>query len=199
MSSGTTMQVVRNLDLERYMGRWYEIASFRSRFQPRDGRDTRATYSLADDGATVRVLNETWTGGGGGNKRGFISGTAYKPDPSSDEAKFKVRFYVPPFLPVIPITGDYWVLHIDEAYTYALIGQPSRNYLWILCRENRMDEEVYEMLLKKAADVGYDVKKLIRTSHSETPPPATTTDGEPSASRNDDAKGVWWIKSLLGL
>ncbi|PHT75378.1 hypothetical protein T459_18900 [Capsicum annuum] len=119
------VEVMKNLDVERYMGRWYEIASFPSRFQPKDVVDTRATYSLNPDG-TIHVLNETWSGG----KRGYIEGTAYKADPNSDEAKLKVKFYVPPFLPIIPVTGDYWVLYIDPDYQYALIGQPSRNYLW---------------------------------------------------------------------
>lgn len=120
------MDVVKGLDIERYMGRWYEIASFPSRFQPKDGVDTRATYTLKEDG-TVKVLNETWSGG----KRGYIEGTAYKADPKSDEAKLKVKFYVPPFFPIFPVTGDYWVLYIDDDYQYALIGQPSRSYLWV--------------------------------------------------------------------
>ncbi|KAL3744198.1 hypothetical protein ACJRO7_013453 [Eucalyptus globulus] len=88
------MEAVKGLDLRRYMGRWYEIATFPSRFQPKNGVDTRATYALKEDG-TVCVLNETWANG----KRGSIEGTAYKVDPSSDEAKLKVKFYVPPFLP----------------------------------------------------------------------------------------------------
>lgn len=120
------MQVVKGLDLNRYMGRWYEIASFPSRFQPRDGQNTRATYRLNDDG-TVHVLNETFSGG----KRSYIEGTAYKADPKSDEAKFKVKFYLPPFLPIIPVVGNYWVLYIDEDYQYALIGEPTRKYLWV--------------------------------------------------------------------
>jgi len=120
------MQVERGLDLERYMGRWYEIASFPSRNQPKDGVNTRATYTLRNDG-TVQVLNETWSNG----KRGHIEGTAFKSNRTSDEAKFKVKFYVPPFLPIIPVTGDYWVLFIDGDYQYALIGQPSRNCLWV--------------------------------------------------------------------
>jgi lipocalin len=121
------MRVVRNLDLERYAGRWYEIACFPSTFQPKTGTNTRATYTLNPDG-TVKVLNETWTDGG---RRGHIEGTAWRADPASDEAKLKVRFYVPPFLPVIPVTGDYWVLHVDADYQYALVGQPSRKYLWV--------------------------------------------------------------------
>lgn len=126
MTEKKEMQVVKGLDLERYMGRWYEIASFPSRFQPKNGVDTRATYTLNPDG-TVHVLNETWSNG----KRGFIEGSANKADPKSDEAKLKVKFYVPPFLPIIPVTGDYWVLYIDPDYQHALIGQPSRSYLWV--------------------------------------------------------------------
>lgn len=121
------MEVVKGLDIERYMGRWYEIASFPSMFQPKNGVNTRATYKLKEDG-TVNVLNETWSDG----KRGSIEGTAFKADPKSDEAKLKVRFYVPPFLPIIPVTGDYWVLYIDGDYQVALIGQPSRKYLWVM-------------------------------------------------------------------
>ena len=124
--TSTEMKAVKGLDLERYMGRWYEIASFPSIFQPKNGVDTRATYTLNPDG-TVDVLNETWNGG----KRAFIQGSAYKTDPKRDEAKFKVKFYVPPFLPIIPVTGDYWVLYIDPEYQHAVIGQASRSYLWV--------------------------------------------------------------------
>lgn len=120
------MEVVKGLDIERYMGRWYEIASFPSGFQPKNGVNTRATYTLKEDG-TVNVVNETWTDG----KRGYIQGTAYKADLKSDEAKLKVKFYVPPFLPIIPVVGDYWVLYIDPDYQVALIGQPTRKYLWV--------------------------------------------------------------------
>lgn len=159
------MEVVKNLDLERYMGRWYEIASFPSIFQPKNGVDTRATYSLNPDG-TVHVLNEVWNGG----KRAFIEGSAYKTDPKSDEAKFKVKFYVPPFLPIIPVTGDYWVLYIDPEYQHAVIGQATRSYLWILSRTAHVEEETYKALVEKAVEEGYDVSKLHKTPQSDTPP-----------------------------
>ncbi|CAO2841379.1 unnamed protein product [Amaranthus hypochondriacus] len=179
------MEVVKGVDLERYMGRWYEIASFPSRFQPKDGENTRATYSLNEDG-TVHVLNETWSGG----KRGFIEGTAYKADPKSDEAKLKVKFYVPPFLPIIPVVGDYWILYLDADYQYALIGQPSRRYLWILSRTPHLDEDIYNQLLEKAKEEGYDINKLHKTPQADPPP-----EGEDSPK---DTKGFWWIKSIFG-
>lgn len=179
------MEVVKGVELQRYMGRWYEIASCPSRFQPKNGINTRATYTLNADG-TVNVLNETWTDG----KRGYIEGSAYKADPSSDEAKLKVKFYVPPFLPIIPVVGDYWILFLDQDYTHALIGEPSRKSLWILCRENHLDEDIYNQLLEKATEQGYDVKKLHKTTH--TNPPPETEEGP------KDTKGIWWIKSIFG-
>ncbi|RDX71363.1 Temperature-induced lipocalin-1, partial [Mucuna pruriens] len=177
------MEVVKGLDLQRYMGRWYEIACFPSRFQPSDGVNTRATYTLRDDG-TVNVLNETWSGG----KRSFIEGTAFKADPTSDEAKLKVRFWVPPFLPLIPVTGDYWVFYIDPHYHCALVGQPTRNYLWILSRKNHLDEETYNELVQRAKDEGYDVSKLHKTPQNNPPP---------EEEGPEDTKGVWWIKAKI--
>lgn len=134
MANTKEMNVVRDIDLNKYMGRWYEIASIPSFFQPRDGRNTRATYSLNSDGATVHVLNETWSGG----KRDAIEGSAYKADPNSDEAKFKVKFYLPPFLPIIPVIGNYWVLYLDEKYQYVLVGEPTRKNLWVCILHNSM-------------------------------------------------------------
>ncbi|CAM8931847.1 unnamed protein product [Rhodiola kirilowii] len=180
------MEVVKGIDLKRYMGRWYEIASFPSFFQPKNGVNTRATYTLNEDGTTVKVLNETWSNG----KRDYIEGVAYKADPSSDEAKLKVKFYLPPFLPIIPVVGDYWVLYIDDDYQYAVIGQPSRKYLWILSRKNEIDEEVYKELVEKAAEQGYDVSKLHRTPHTNPPP-----EGDEAPT---DKTGIWWIKSIFG-
>ncbi|KAL2929896.1 Temperature-induced lipocalin-1 [Bienertia sinuspersici] len=178
------MEVVKGVDLERYMGRWYEIASFPSLFQPKDGENTRATYSLNSDG-TIHVLNETWSNG----KRASIEGTAYKADPKSDEAKLKVKFYVPPFLPIIPVVGDYWILYLDDDYQYALIGQPSRRYLWILCRKTQMDEEIYNQLVEKATEEGYDVSKLHKTPQADPPPEGDEVPKD---------KGVWWLKSIFG-
>ncbi|XP_020209193.1 temperature-induced lipocalin-1 [Cajanus cajan] len=179
------LKVVRGLDLQRYTGRWYEIASFPSFFQPRNGENTRATYTLNEDG-TVHVLNETWSNG----KRVSIEGSAYKADPKSDEAKLKVKFYVPPFLPIIPVVGNYWVLYVDDDYQYALIGEPTRKYLWILCRKTHLEDEIYNQLLEKATTEKYDVSKLHKTPQSDPPP-----EGDEGPKDN---KGIWWIKSLFG-
>ncbi|KAI3811297.1 hypothetical protein L1987_21018 [Smallanthus sonchifolius] len=150
-------------------------------FQPKNRINTRATYKLSKDG-TVQVYNETWSCG----KRAYIEGTAFKADPKSDEAKFKVRFYEPPFLPIFPIVGDYWVLYLDDDYQYALIGQLSRKYLW----SNILDEEIYDQLVERAKIEEYDVTKLKKTTQTDPPP----------KSKNGpvDTKGIWWIKSIFG-
>ncbi|CAI0394930.1 unnamed protein product [Linum tenue] len=187
MSTDKPLEVVTGLDIPRYMGRWYEIASIPNFFQPKNGENTRATYTLQEDGATVGVLNETWSGG----KRSYIEGTAYKADPKSDEAKLKVKFYVPPFLPIIPVTGDYWVLYLDDEYQYVLVGEPRRKDLWILCRTTQMEPEVYDMLLEKGTEQGYDVSKLHKTPQANPPPPD-------AGEGPEDKKGLWWFKSLIG-
>ncbi|CAK9183299.1 unnamed protein product [Ilex paraguariensis] len=179
------MEVMKGLDLKRYMGTWYEIASLPSRFHPKDAINSRATYTFSPDG-TLHALNETWSDG----KRGSIEGTAYEANTSSDEAKFRVKFYVPPFLPIFPVTADYWVLSIDGEYQYALIGHPTRRYLHIVSRQNQLDEEIYNQLVQKAKDEGYDVSKLQKTQQTFPPP---ESDDAPK-----DNIGFWWIKAILG-
>ncbi|XP_051149127.1 temperature-induced lipocalin-1-like [Andrographis paniculata] len=161
-SAEDQQKVVKNLDVAKYMGRWYEIASFPSIFQPKSYANTRATYSLNPNG-TITVLNESWNNG----KSVSIQGIAFKADPKSDEAKLKVRFFVPPFLPIIPVTGDYWILFVDVNYQHALVGHPSRNYLWILNREPKLDEKIYNELVEMAKEQKYDVSRLHLTPQTQ--------------------------------
>eukprot|EP00246_Nothoceros_aenigmaticus_P001959 TRINITY_DN12632_c0_g1_i1.p2 TRINITY_DN12632_c0_g1~~TRINITY_DN12632_c0_g1_i1.p2 ORF type:complete len:194 (+),score=19.90 TRINITY_DN12632_c0_g1_i1:308-889(+) len=186
MGKESELMVVSGVDLEKYQGRWYEIATIPSRFQPKDGTNTRATYTLKADG-TVGVLNETWSGG----KRNSIQGTAWKADPKSDEAKLKVRFWVPPLLPLIPVTGNYYVLALDPDYKWSLVGEPCRKYLWILCREPHLSDDTYERLLEMAVSQGYDVSKMHKTAHPEG-------GEEHEEGKGDDKHGTWWFKSMLG-
>lgn len=185
------LSVVNGVDLERYQGRWYEIASVPSKSQPKSGTNSRATYTLKADKSSVDVLNETWVNG----KRSFIRGSAWKVDPSSPDAKLKVRFLVPPFLPVIPVTGDYWVIALDlQDYKWALVGQPSRKCLWILSRTTELSEDIYKELVEQAKNEGYDVSKIHRTTHVEG------IGGEDTDDKNtpSDHLGLWWLKSLVG-
>eukprot|EP00873_Tetraselmis_striata_P015417 jgi/Tetstr1/435681/TSEL_024581.t1 len=188
------LATVAGLDLARYMGRWYEIASPTAgltspacRFQPADTTNTRATYELRPDGC-VSVLNETFKADG---TLASIAGKAWKNDPDSPASEFTVQFWVPPFLPLIPVRGDYWVMDVAEDYSYALVGQPKREYLWVLSREEELAEEAYRKLLEKATGMGYDVSKLRKTAHL------------PDVGKRDDSgasrDSFWWyLKSLFG-
>lgn len=143
--------VVSTVDLNRYKGLWYEIARLPNYFE-RKLKCTSATYSLRDDGR-ITVLNK-------GNyladpkKSTSAQGVAWIPD-KNYPAKLKVQFFW-------PFTGNYWIMDLDKEYRYVLVGDPSLKYLWILCREKKMDESTYQMLLQKAIDNGYDVKSIIR-------------------------------------
>ncbi len=143
--------VVNSVDLNRYKGHWYEIARLPNWFE-RKLKCTSATYDLRDDGK-ITVINK-------GNlisdpkKVNSAKGVAWIPDKNSP-AKLKVQFFW-------PFSGDYWIMYLEKDYKYVLVGEPSFKYLWILAREKKMDNETYNMLLKKAVDNGYDVKTIIR-------------------------------------
>ncbi|CAK9329717.1 unnamed protein product [Citrullus colocynthis] len=139
----------------------------------------KATYTLNED-ETVKVVNETWSDG----KKSSIEGVAYKAEPSSQEAKFKVKFYVPPFLPIIPVIGNYWVLYIDQDYHYVLVGEPSMRYLGA----PHVDEEIYKELVEKAKEKNYNVSKPHKTPQNDD----LLEDDSPK-----DIKDIWWIKSIL--
>lgn len=141
--------VVPSVDLARYMGTWYEVAKFPNRFQKGCGCTT-ATYVLRDDGK-VSVVNRCAAEGKGKEAKGW----AKVVDPTTN-AKLKVTFFWPFF-------GDYWVLALDVDYQWALVGTPSRKYLWVLSRTPRLDEGVYQTLVARARDQGFDVTKLVRT------------------------------------
>ncbi|KAI5055860.1 hypothetical protein GOP47_0029381 [Adiantum capillus-veneris] len=188
-AKNAALQVVKGVDLERYQGKWYEIANLPSRFQPKGGKNTTATYTLQPDG-TIHVLNETWLDG----KRASIEGSAWKVDPNSDEAKLKVRFWLPPFLPLFPVNGDYWVMVLDSEYRWALVGQPSRNYLWVLSRTPQLSDDVYADLLAHAEKEGYDVSQVRKTIQDEA---ADSSNLEVAKKLSDD-QGTWWLKSVLG-
>eukprot|EP00850_Spirogloea_muscicola_P002693 SM000010S04331 [mRNA] locus=s10:997702:998409:+ [translate_table: standard] len=193
MAQQAELRTVRGLDLQRYAGRWYEVACLPSRFQPSGSVNTRATYTPQPDG-TVRVLNETWTRGGA--SRAAIEGKAWRADAASDEAKLVVQFRVPPFLPLFPVNGDYWVMDLDaDGYSWALVGQPSRKYLWLLSRTPQLDEATIGRLLSLAEEQGYDVSKVKRTEHVA----GVGGDADESAGKSPTDRGGWWLGSILGL
>lgn len=146
--------VVQNFELDRYLGKWYEIARFDHTFE-RGLVGVTAEYSIRDDGK-IKVVNsgfrETLDG-----KRSVATGKAKIPN-KQVPAKLKVSFFW-------IFYADYFVLELDKEYQWAIVGSKSDKYLWILSRSPQMDDDLYKELLNKAAERGYDVSKLIKVLH----------------------------------
>jgi len=159
---GTThppLEVVGDVDLDRYTGKWYEIASFPQRFQ-RGCVATSATYTRRADGR-IDVLNECRDGALDGALRS-AEGIAWVADPQQSNAKLLVQFFW-------PFRGDYWIIELDEQYRYAVVGHPSREYLWILARTPSMDPALYARLLERIEAHGYALDRLQRTLQPTAP------------------------------
>ncbi len=145
-------ETVPYVDLNRYLGVWYEISSFPQSFQ-KGCVATQAEYSLLENGK-IQVLNscrdQTLEG-----KIRTAKGTATVADTKSN-AKLKVSFFW-------PFTGDYWILELGKEYEYALVGAPNRKYLWVLSRTRQMNPDVYESILQLAVAKGFDISQLVKT------------------------------------
>ncbi len=150
------LDVVDSVDINRYLGKWHEIARLPNSFQ--EGcYCTTAEYTLNDDNS-ISVRNECREDSPSG-ELDYADGTAYIVE-GSNNAKLKVSFFW-------PFKGDYWIIELDEAhYKYAVVGTPSREYLWILSRTPVMDKQLYDQLVEKANAKGFDVSKLIITDQS---------------------------------
>jgi apolipoprotein D and lipocalin family protein len=143
------------LDLQRYAGQWHEIAHLPMFFQRKCVANITATYTLRPEG-TVGVRNACDDEDG---KRMVSEGTA-RPVPGHP-GRLQVRF-APDWLAWVPMVwADYWVVDLDPAYGWAVVGGPSRDYLWILSRKPTMDRATYEALRARAAQRGYPVGELV--------------------------------------
>jgi apolipoprotein D and lipocalin family protein len=146
------LETVTSVELDRYVGQWYEIARYPHRFQ--EGCvGSRATYTLRDDGR-ITVVNECYDKSFSGKLRS-VKGKAWVVDKETN-ARLKVSFFW-------PFAGDYWIIDLGRDYEYAVVGHPNRKYLWILSRTPEMDEEVYQDILSRLREQEYDIAKLIRT------------------------------------
>jgi len=144
---------VPHVELEKYLGKWYEIAHLPFRFE--DGcTDITATYSLSKDG-NISVLNECLKDG----KLKQAKGKAKVVD-NATGAKLKVTFFW-------PFSADYWIINVGNGYDYAVVGTPNRKYLWILNRTPQMSDELYSQLIEFVKTRGFDVNNIIKTSHRQ--------------------------------
>jgi apolipoprotein D and lipocalin family protein len=151
---------VEKVDLDRYLGKWYEIARLPNRFQELCKSNVAATYSKAGNATTAAVKVENRCVGDGGEVKQVV-GEARSVDVSN--SKLEVRF-APAWLSWLPLVwGDYWVLHLEPDYSLALVGSPDREFLWVLSRSPTLDKTKLDMLMGKARDQGFAVEKVIAT------------------------------------
>ena len=154
------LDTVENVDIQRYLGKWYEIARFDQKFQ-KNCTAVTAEYKLRKNG-TIKVINKCRKFNPKGKLKVAI-GRARVTNKNTN-AKLRVQFFLR-FLNIGFLSGNYWILDLGEDYEYALIGDPSRKYLWILSRTKEMDERTYLSLVQKAETLGFDTSKLLKTVH----------------------------------
>ncbi len=153
-----TVEPVKNFNLQRYLGTWYEIARLDHSFERGLSRVT-AEYSLRDDGG-VKVINRGYNAAE--KKWSEAEGKAYFVD-DEDTGYLKVSFFG-------PFYGAYVVFELDETdYQYALVSGPDTSYLWILARTPTLDPALQRALIDKARARGFDTDKLIHVDHSAVP------------------------------
>jgi apolipoprotein D and lipocalin family protein len=163
-SAQPTIATVDRVDIERFMGDWYVIASIPTRFE-RGAHNAVETYRLAPNG-TIRTTFSYRKGSFDGKlktstPRGFIRDT-------DTNAVWGMQF-------VWPFKAEYLIIYLDEDYTTTMIGRSKRDYLWIMARAPEIPDEEYQRLVEFAAEVGYDVKSIQKVPQRWDEPP---DDGE---------------------
>jgi apolipoprotein D and lipocalin family protein len=136
------METVKQVELNRYLGKWYQVAFIPNSFQSMCIADTQAEYQLDDN--DVRVINRCRTKDGSIEQANGIA----KLVENSNNAKLRVSFFR-------PFYGNYWVLDLDPNYQWVLVGEPSRKYGWILSRTPQLDSTIQKSILDKAETLGY--------------------------------------------
>jgi apolipoprotein D and lipocalin family protein len=150
---------VASVDLNRYAGRWYEIARFPNRFQSQCAGDVTATYAVRPDGR-VSVTNRCRREDGRYDEATGIARVAGRDD---SNARLEVRF-APAILSFLPMVwGDYWIIDLADDYSTAVVGSPDRQYLWILARTPVLDTATWQRLVDAASREGFAVDRLERT------------------------------------
>ena len=148
-SISQTLTTVSFVDLKKYAGKWYEIASIPNRFQ-KNCNCTTAEYTLTDKDY-VMVENRCNKDSVNG-KPSNIKGKAFVVK-NSGNAKLEVQFFW-------PFRGKYWIIELAEDYSYAVVGHPNMNYLWILSRTPKMKEALYHQIISKVKEKGFDVTRI---------------------------------------
>ncbi|MBN1144672.1 MAG: lipocalin family protein [Bacteroidales bacterium] len=151
------LQTVDQVDIEKYMGRWYDIASYPAPFL-KGCRCTTADYEIVPGKKFIRVTNRCIRFKNGRSKIITSQGKAFVVK-GSKNTKLKVQFFW-------PFRGDYYIIGLADDYSWAIVGHPTRKYLWILSRDSFIPTDTYNYILKITGEQGYDVNRLIKTSQN---------------------------------
>lgn len=153
VQADTEPSAVDQLDLARYAGTWYEIATIPSFFQ-KSCVATEIRYTLKKPGELAvenrcrkNTFDGDWTG---------IDGKAWQAKNAAAEGQLKLQF-------VWPFSSDFWVLWLDDSYQFTVAGTPDRQSIWILSRQRQMDAGQYQRLLDYAAELGFDTSRIRQT------------------------------------
>lgn len=149
------LATVPAVDLQRYMGTWYEIAAFPQSFE-KGCHCSTAEYSMTEKGY-VRVVNSCRKDSAEGKVK-TAEGKAFVVE-GSHNAKLRVQFFW-------PFRGDYWIIDLADDYSYAVVGAPNRKYLWFLSRTPEMDPVLYQQIVDRTAAKGFDMSKLQKTDQT---------------------------------
>lgn len=156
------VRTVERVDLNRYVGDWFEIARYPNPFQRSCAGDVVASYSRRADGR-IDVINRCRQSDGSHRD---AHGVARVVD-TRTFAKLKVRF-APAILSFLPMVwGDYWIIGLAKDHTWAVVGSPNREYLWILARTPALDAERFNAALDAVRSNGFDVGRLVKTIHGK--------------------------------
>jgi apolipoprotein D and lipocalin family protein len=151
------LTVVPSVDLSRYTGTWYEVARLPNPFQKDCVGEVIATYTLLDNG-TIQVTNRCRSADGSMKE---AKGLARKASDDGPDSKLEVRF-APAFLSFLPfVWGNYWIIDLDPEYSYAVVGEPDREYLWILARNPQLPDSTMAGILNRVKDQGYELGNLL--------------------------------------
>ena len=154
-----SLVTVSTVVLDRYTGQWYEIAKIPNRFQRQCISDTTANYARNADG-TIAVVNRCRTRDGEFDEARAVARVV---DPRTN-ARLEVSFFS--LLGWRPVWGDYWILALGPNYDFAVIGEPSRRYGWILARTPTLPDATRDAINQRLRDLGYRPESFENSPHS---------------------------------
>ena len=152
--SSQTSGLVKSVDLNRFSGKWFEIASYPAKFQ-QGCRCSTAEYEVVAGKKYIAVTNRCILIKRSGSRVAEAGARAY-PKKGYNNAWLKVSFFW-------PFMGDYQVIGLSEDYDWVIVGHPQQKYLWILSRESYMPSQTYHEITQVISSKGYNVNRLVKT------------------------------------